>query len=309
MRIVFYGTPEFAVSSLKKLVENGKNIVAVVTAPDKPSGRGLKVSESAIKKFALQKDIPVLQPVNLKSDDFLNQLKELKPDLQIIIAFRMLPEKVWSLPPLGTFNLHASLLPQFRGAAPINRAIMSGEMITGVTTFFLQHQIDTGDILFSEEVEIKPDETAGELHDRLAKIGADLVMKTVNAIDEGKINPQPQPQHSELQHAPKIFREDCRVNWCENIHKVYNLIRGLSPYPAAWTIFNGKNFKIIRATKEDNDNVLECGKILTDNKSFLKIAVPGGYINLLEVQIEGKPKMTVEAFLRGNKIVEAVLGK
>ncbi|MFN3316928.1 MAG: methionyl-tRNA formyltransferase, partial [Raineya sp.] len=233
MRIIFMGTPEFAVPSLQVLVENGYNIVGVVTAPDKPAGRGKQMQVSEVKQYALSQNLPILQPEKLKSPDFLAELQALKADLQVVVAFRMLPEVVWAMPPIGTFNLHASLLPKYRGAAPINWAIINGETETGVTTFFLQHEIDTGNIIFQEKEPISPTDTAGSLYQRLMHKGAKLVLKTVQTIEKGDV--QTFPQVGEITHAPKIFRETCQIDWNKTSTEIYNFVRGLAPYPAAWT--------------------------------------------------------------------------
>ncbi|HEV7231105.1 MAG TPA: methionyl-tRNA formyltransferase [Bacteroidia bacterium] len=308
LRIVFMGTPEFAVASLDILLQNGYNIVGVITAPDRPAGRGLELMPSDVKKYALSKGLNILQPEKLKNETFLSELKALKADLQIVVAFRMLPELVWNMPRLGTINLHGSLLPQYRGAAPINRAVMNGETETGVSTFFLQQQIDTGKIIFREKTPIGADETTGELHDRLMMIGAGLVLKTVQAIEKGdypQIDQQSLLKKGDLlKEAPKLFKEDCRIRWSDDIHKVHNFIRGLSPYPAAFTELvspDGKShpLKIYKAQKEESLHQDEVGKVLTDEKTFLKIAVPGGYINIQEMQLAGKRKMATSEFLRG----------
>jgi len=306
MNILFLGTPDFATASLRQLVEAGENIVAVVTAPDKPAGRGQKLSSSSVKQYAESVGLKVLQPTNLKSEEFLHELNLLKADLAIVVAFRMLPKVVWNLPKYGTFNLHASLLPQYRGAAPINWAIINGEKETGVTTFFINENIDTGNILFQEKVEIRNDETAGSLHDKLMNVGAQLVLKTAKAIKEGNINPIPQNEVSELKAAPKIFKETCKVNWEKNIGEVYNLIRGMSPYPAAWSSFKNTtagsslSFKLYEVTKEEGNSIpLE---IKTDEKTFLKIGCTNGWIDVKEIQLEGKRRMPIDDFLRGFKI-------
>jgi len=246
LRIIFMGTPDFAVPTLQTLVENGQNVVAVITAPDKPAGRGLKLNESPVKQNAVSQQIPVLQPTNLKSETFLEVLKNYEADLQIIVAFRMLPEAVWNMPPLGSFNIHASLLPQYRGAAPINWAIMNGETETGVTSFFLKHQIDTGDIIFQDKTEILPVDDFGTLYEKLKHAGAALALKTVKAIEAGNVPSQPQIATSELKEAPKIFKETCQINWNQSAEKIHNFVRGLSPYPTAWTIFDEKTFKIFK---------------------------------------------------------------
>ncbi len=299
--IIFMGTPEFAVASLQALFENGFHIAAVVTAPDKPAGRGLKLSESAVKRFAIQKNIPVLQPEKLKDPAFHEQLKSFQPDLQIVVAFRMLPEVVWSMPPLGTINLHGSLLPQYRGAAPINRAIMNGESKTGVTTFKLQQEIDTGNILLMEEISIGPDETAGELHDRMKEIGAGLVTKTIRGMIDGSLQEKPQAagDPARLKMAPKIFTADCEINWDKPVQEIYNQIRGLSPFPAAFTFLDSKICKIFRSRMEVNSQAEITGKMETDGKTWLRYAASDGFIYVEEMQLEGKKKMGVSDFLRG----------
>jgi methionyl-tRNA formyltransferase len=305
MKIIFMGTPDFAVASLEALLEAGTEVVGVVTAPDKPAGRGQKLSESAVKQFAVEKGLKVLQPEKLKNPDFLAELKALNADLQVVVAFRMLPEVVWSMPPKGTINLHASLLPQYRGAAPINWAIINGEKESGVTTFFIKQEIDTGAILFVEKITIDENTTAGEYHDRLMNKGAGLLVKTVKAIESGRYTEQPQEQlieGQELKHAPKIFKEDCRIDWNQPVEKVYNLIRGLSPYPASYTDLNGKTFKLYKAVKETEQPTVEPGGYLTDNKTYLKFACANGYIQVTDVQLEGKKRMGVEEFLRGVKL-------
>ncbi|MBO9727552.1 MAG: methionyl-tRNA formyltransferase [Chitinophaga sp.] len=295
------GTPDFAVASLDILVQHGFNIVAVITAPDKPAGRGLQLQESAVKQYAVSKGLPVLQPEKLKNPDFIATLKELKADLQVVVAFRMLPEIVWNMPPEGTINVHASLLPHYRGAAPINWAIINGEKVSGVTTFKLQHEIDTGDILFSDKVAIREDETAGELHDALMHTGAQLLLKTVQAIAAGNAvgTPQANIPAADIKHAPKIFKETCQINWQQPLDKIYNHVRGLSPYPAAWTVFQGKNLKIYKAHKELTTPSKAPGEFDTDQKTYVKIAAADGYLYLDEIQLEGKKKMDIEAFLRG----------
>jgi len=303
MRIIFMGTPEFAVASLDALLEAGEEVVAVVTAPDKPAGRGQKLQQSAVKAFAISRGIPVLQPVKLRDPQFLDDLKSFAADLQVVVAFRMLPEAVWSMPPLGTVNLHASLLPQYRGAAPINHAVINGETESGVTTFLLQHEIDTGHILFSEKVPIGSDETAGDLHDKLMSVGAGLLVRTVKALAAGKAAPVPQerlaPADTVLKHAPKIFKEDGDINWHRSVDEVYNLIRGLSPYPAAYTELDGQLLKIFKASKEKVPVIHPVGSYYTDGTSFLKFTCADGYINVQEVQLAGKKRMDVQAFLRG----------
>lgn len=301
MRIIFMGTPDFAVASLDALVQNGYNVVAVITAPDKPAGRGLQLQQSAVKQYAVQHNIPVLQPEKLKNPAFLDELRAYKADLQVVVAFRMLPVVVWDMPPLGTINVHASLLPQYRGAAPINWAIINGEQRSGVTTFKLQHEIDTGNVLFSSEVPIRPDETAGELHDALMKAGAETLLRTVAALKEGNLHGQPQQEieAGELKHAPKIFKDDCRINWELPLEKVYNLVRGLSPYPTAFTMLQNKTLKIYKAEMEPATHNQAPGSVHSDKKTYLKFAAEGGYLNVLELQLEGKKKMGTEEFLRG----------
>lgn len=301
MRIVFMGTPDFAVASLDILVQNGYDIAGVITAPDKPAGRGLQLQESAVKKYAVAKGLKVLQPEKLKNPDFLEELQALKADLQVVVAFRMLPEAVWNMPPLGTINVHASLLPDYRGAAPINWAIINGEKVSGVTTFKLQHAIDTGNVLYNAQVPIREDETAGELHDALMQTGAEVLLKTVNAIADGTAEEKPQPalDPAQIKHAPKIFKDDCRINWEQPLDQVYNLVRGLSPYPTAWTMLQDKQLKIFKAAKEHATPSVAPGQVVSDQKTFLKIAAPDGYLLLQEIQLEGKKKMDIEAFLRG----------
>jgi methionyl-tRNA formyltransferase len=305
MRIVFMGTPEFAVTSLDALIKAGCEIVGVVTAPDKPAGRGQKVSESAVKQYAVANGLKVLQPEKLKNEKFLDELKALNADLQVVVAFRMLPEVVWNMPPKGTINLHASLLPQYRGAAPINWVIINGEKESGVTTFFLKQEIDTGDILFTEEIDLTGDETAGELHDSLMNMGAGLLVKTVKAVESGRYTENPQMHLAkgvELKHAPKIFKEDCKIDWNQSAEKVYNLIRGLSPYPTAFTILQEKILKVFGAEYQLTDTGEEPGEFLTDNRSYLKVAALDGFVNLTDVQLEGKKRMGIVEFLRGVRL-------
>jgi methionyl-tRNA formyltransferase len=304
MRIVFMGTPDFAVASLDILVQNGYDVAGVITAPDKPAGRGLQLQESAVKKYAVSKGLKVLQPEKLKNPQFLEELRALKADLQVVVAFRMLPEVVWDMPPLGTINVHASLLPDYRGAAPINWAIINGEKVSGVTTFKLQHAIDTGNILYSATVNIREDETAGELHDDLMRTGAEVLLKTVNALAAGTAEEKPQPDldPAQIKHAPKIFKEDCRINWEQPLEKIYNLVRGLSPYPTAWTTLQDKQLKVFKAVKEYSTPSVPPGQFVSDQKTYLKIAAPDGYLVLQEIQLEGKKKMDVESFLRGYRL-------
>ena len=305
LKIVFMGTPEFAVASLEKLVNSNFQVVGVITAPDKPAGRGRKLSESAVKKFALEQDLRILQPTNLKSPDFLNELSSLGANLFVVVAFRMLPEAVWKMPKYGTFNLHASLLPQYRGAAPINWVVINGESESGVTTFFINERIDTGEMILQERTEIGRAETAGELHDRLMVIGADLVLKTVELIQGGEVETTIQPESGELKAAPKIHKDSCQINWEEEGIVIFNHIRGLSPYPAAWTqLYNGDNtlvLKIMKAEIEMAAHSLDPGSI-TAGKKEMKVAVKGGYIQLLEIQLAGKRKMTIQEVLNGLKI-------
>lgn len=311
LRIVFMGTPDFAVPALDILVKNSYNIVGVITMPDKPAGRGYQLQPSPIKKYALTHNLNLLQPEKLKEESFLEALYALKADLQIVVAFRMLPEVVWNMPKMGTFNLHSSLLPHYRGAAPINRAIMNGEKISGVSTFFLQHAIDTGKIIFQESVDIAEDETAGELHDTLMILGSKLVLKTVKAIEEQNFTEIEQEKlikdGTVLNEAPKIFKEDCRINWNYAAEQIFNLIRGLSPYPAAFTELmdlkgNKTLLKLFKASKIIETHHLNIGDIECDQKSYLKVAVKDGFVLLHEVQLAGKSRMNVENFLRGNKI-------
>jgi len=302
MRIVFMGTPDFAVASLAALVDAGFEIVAVVTAADKPAGRGQKVSESAVKKYAVEKGLKVLQPVKLKDPEFISELQALKADLQVVVAFRMLPEKVWNMPPKGTINLHASLLPQYRGAAPINHAIINGETESGVTTFFLKHEIDTGDIIEARKVTINETDTAGDLHDQLMDTGAQLLVETVKAIEKEEYQEQPQLEAENLKHAPKIFKDFCKIDWNQPLLNIYNLVRGLSPYPTAFTQLNDKTLKIFKAEMEIAAPEIAPGAFITDGKTFLKFAAKDGFLKLTDLQYEGKKRMTVEEFLRGMRL-------
>ena len=309
-RIIFMGTPEFAVESLKALVENHYNVVAVVTMPDKPAGRGHKLQYSAVKEYAVAHNLPVLQPEKLKDENFLNELRSYKADLQIVVAFRMLPEVVWNMPEYGTFNLHGSLLPQYRGAAPINWAIINGEKETGVTTFFLTHEIDTGKVILQEKTEITEDDNVGNVYDRLMKIGAELVLKTVDMVINDEVNAVEQNtmfgDHSELKAAPKIFKETCLIDWNSNIDNIYNLVRGMSPYPAAWgkLLINEEEIpvKIFETKKILEGHIQEPGSIVTDNKSYLNVAVDGGFISIKALQLPGKKRMDIASFLNGTKI-------
>jgi methionyl-tRNA formyltransferase len=316
LRIVFMGTPEFAVASLEALVKAKCNIVGVITAPDKPAGRGMKITESAVKKYAVRKNLKVLQPEKLKSPEFLEELRSLKADLQIVVAFRMLPESVWNMPPLGTINLHGSLLPQYRGAAPINWAVINGEKETGVTTFKLKHEIDTGDILLQESFPIDENETAGEVHDKMKDIGARVLVETVKGLADGTLEERPQstvqsPQNKNgdaelltpdshlLKHAPKIFTETCNIDWRRSIEEIHNLIRGLSPFPGAFTELGDKTIKIFRSEKELLLPTSKPGRWESDGKTYLKFAAKDGYILFKDVQLEGKRRMLIEDFLRG----------
>jgi len=302
MNIVFLGTPDFAVASLQALIENGMKVVAVVTAPDKPAGRGMKLQQSAVKKYAVEKNIPVLQPEKLKNPGFLDELRSYQADVQVVVAFRMLPEVVWNMPPQGTINVHASLLPDYRGAAPINWAIIRGEKETGVTTFKLQHEIDTGNILLQSKVAISENETAGSLHDKLMKEGATLIVETLQQLEKGGLHEKAQVVTSESKHAPKLFTETSLINFNQPVATVYNLIRGLSPYPAAFTHVQQKKMKLFTCNKLIQTHNLQPGSIETDNKTYLRFACIDGLIDVKELQLEGKTRMKTEDFLRGNKI-------
>lgn len=297
------GTPEFAVPSLQILVENGFNIVGVVTAPDKPKGRGQKVIPSPVKAYAESQGLNILQPTNLKSPEFIEELKSLQANLQVVVAFRMLPELVWAMPEKGTFNLHASLLPQYRGAAPINWAIINGERETGVTTFFLKHEIDTGSVIFQERESIHMDDTVGSLYERLMQRGSWLVLRTAQAIAAGTAPSQPQDERLELKHAPKIFRETCQINWQLPAQQLYNFIRGLSPYPAAWTALQGKVLKIYSAKPSGKPAPDKApGEWLSDGKTFLAFKAADELMMVEELQLEGKKRMSTEEFLRGFQV-------
>jgi methionyl-tRNA formyltransferase len=314
-RIVFMGTPEFAVASLDALVRAGYNIVGVITAPDKQAGRGMKLTESAVKKYAVKKGLTVLQPEKLKNPDFLKELRSLQADLQVVVAFRMLPEVVWNMPRLGTINLHGSLLPQYRGAAPINWAVINGEPETGVTTFKLKHEIDTGDILLQESFPIGGNETAGEVHDKMKEIGAELLVKTVKGLMDGSLKAVEQSaagsrqsategsplitHDSRLKHAPKISTDTCRIDWTKSIDDIHNLVRGLSPYPAAFTELDDKIIKVFQCVKETAIPTSKTGGWESDGKTYLKFAASDGYVYLKDVQLEGKKRMLIEDFLRG----------
>lgn len=302
LRIIFMGTPDFAVATLKTLVEAKYNIVGVITAPDKPAGRGQKLHESAVKQYAVSQNLTVLQPTNLKNEAFLKELKQLNANLQIVVAFRMLPKVVWQMPAYGTFNLHASILPNYRGAAPINWAIINGESKTGVSTFFINEEIDTGDMILQERIEIKPDENAGSLHDKLMNIGSALVLKTVKLIENDYVKTCPQKDTLDIKTAYKLNRENCKINWNDSLEQIYNLIRGLSPYPAAWcTLINGNDeldIKIYKADKEQVSHNHVVGTILSSKKE-LKVAVSNGYIIINEIKLPGKRSMDVKSLLNG----------
>ena len=304
LRIVFMGTPEFAVASLDKLVTDGCNIVGVITAPDKQAGRGMQLQQSAVKKYAVEKGLHILQPEKLKNEIFIEELKTLKADVQAVVAFRMLPEIVWNMPPMGTINVHGSLLPQYRGAAPINWAVINGEAYTGVTTFKLQHEIDTGNILLAEKIKIEENDTAGTVHDKLKDLGANLLLETIKGLAANTLIEQPQPstfilQPSTLFHAPKLFTETGKIVWSKPVEEIYNLIRGLSPYPAAYTSLNGKTLKLFMVEKLIESPSIEIGSYRTDEKNYLQFACTNGYINILSLQLEGKKRMEVKDFLRG----------
>ena len=308
LRIVFVGTPEFAVPSLSILVQNGYRVVGVITTPDKPSGRGQKLSASPVKKYCEENKLKILQPNNLKNTAFIEELKSLKANLQVVVAFRMLPEIVWNMPEYGTFNLHASLLPQYRGSAPINWVIINGEKETGVTTFFLQHEIDTGSIIFQDKEMITDSDTTGTLHERLMDKGAKLVLKTVKVIAQNKYTLTVQNESQVLNSAPKIVKNTCRIDWTRQRDDVYNFIRGLSPYPGAWTYWNRDTIlKIFRVSKS-GDSPSETrkekpGEIYTDNKNFIMVNTGSGWLNIEELQMQGKIRMNVADFVRGNKII------
>ena len=301
MRIIFFGTPDFAVASLDALVQSKFDVVAVVTAPDKPAGRGQQIQASPVKIYAEKIGLPILQPLKLKDPEFIDTLKNLHADLQIIVAFRMLPEQVWNMPPLGTFNLHASLLPQYRGAAPIHWAIINGEKETGVTTFRLQHAIDTGDILLQERIPISPDMTAGALHDIMMVIGAQTLVKTLNGLISNSIQAKPQEDALLSAHAPKIFTKDCEINWQQPVVKVHNLIRGLAPFPGAITKVDGKIVKLFSTSILHENPKEPIGSFVTDGKTYARFACSDGYIQLNDIQWEGKKRMPIADFLRGYK--------
>ena len=306
LRIIFMGTPEFAVASLDAMVNAGMNIVCVITAPDKPAGRGMKMTESAVKQYAVANGLPVLQPEKLKAPEFIQSLRSLNADLQVVVAFRMLPEIVWSMPPLGTINLHGSLLPKYRGAAPINWAVINGESITGVTTFRLQQEIDTGNILMQESFPIGPNDTAGDVHDKMKEIGARLLVRTIDGLADGTISEKPQlpslsTEGQTLPQAPKLFTETCRINFHLNADRVHNLIRGLSPFPGAFTEWEGKMVKIFRTEKVSIPlgESKSPGSFRTDQKTYLWFYCGTDAVSVLELQLEGKKRMKIEEFLRG----------
>jgi methionyl-tRNA formyltransferase len=313
LRVAFMGTPEIATASLDAISKAGFRIAGVVTAPDKPAGRGQKLQMSAVKEYALQHNLPILQPANLKNQEFIQQLKEMQPDVMVVVAFRMLPESAWSLPPLGTFNMHASLLPQYRGAAPINWAIINGETKTGVTTFFLDKEIDTGKIIMQKEIPVYEGETAGSLHDRLKEAGAEIVIETLEKIRMNQIKTIDQKElateEKELKRAPKIFREDCKINWDAPANKICNLIRGLNPFPGAFTELETENepmmMKIFEALPIITDHNHQPGKIFTDNKNYIKLSTSDGYVDIKNLQAAGKKRMKTEEFLRGYSFQQA----
>lgn len=300
------GTPDFAVASLDALVKAGHDLVGVVTAPDRPSGRGQKINQSAVKKYAVEHELKVLQPEKLKAPEFLEELSSLQAELFVVVAFRMLPELVWGMPPKGTFNLHGSLLPKYRGAAPIHWAVINGETETGVTTFFLDHKIDTGEVIDQVTMPIGETETTGDVHDRMMALGAELVAKTAKALDAGEVETKPQLHTDSMPHAPKIFRQDCKVDWTQPLKSVYNKIRGLSPYPGAWTTLEGKTFKLLKTAKEEGAHDRPSGELVLENNQ-LKVAVSGGYITVQELQLEGKRRMKADEFLRGYDVTNKVL--
>ncbi len=301
MRIVFMGTPEFAIPSLKKLLENGYEVVAVITAPDRPAGRGRKLRPSPVKVYAESADLHVMQPEKLKDPEFLAELRALKPDLAVVVAFRMLPELVWSIPKRGTFNLHAALLPNYRGAAPLNWVIINGDIETGATTFFIDNMIDTGPMLLQRKLSIPDDWTVGDLHDDMMEMGGELVLDTVKAIESNTIAPKPQDQNALRHQAPKIFKEDCQIDWNKPVRDVYNFIRGLSPYPTAWTTLEGKMLKVLNTRRTNKSNTPLPGKAVISKGNKLFISCMDGWLEITELQLEGKKRMKTEEFLRGYK--------
>jgi methionyl-tRNA formyltransferase len=316
LRIVYMGTPEFAVESLRCLVEGGYNVVGVITMPDKPVGRhGSTLQPSPVKQYAVEHGLKVLQPERLKEESFVDELRALRADLQIVVAFRMLPEVVWNMPPMGTFNLHASLLPQYRGAAPINWAVINGDTETGITTFFLKHEIDTGEIIQQERVPISDTDNVGIVHDKLMMLGGKLVLETVDNILAGSVHPIPQEQLLQgvdaLRPAPKIFKETCRIDWNQPLKRIYDFIRGLSPYPAAWSELNQADgtkvaLKIYETEKNFVEHHLPIGTVCSDGKTFFKVAVNGGYLSIKELQLAGKKRLRIEEFLRGYKVNDSL---
>ncbi len=303
-KIVFMGTPSFAVASLKALLDAKMNVVGVVTAPDKPAGRGMQLQQSAVKQFALVHQLPIAQPEKLKSPEFFAQIQAWQPDIQIVVAFRMLPESIWSFPPMGTLNVHGSLLPKFRGAAPINWAIINGEKETGVTTFRLQHAIDTGDILLQERIPISPDMTAGALHDIMMEVGAQTLVTTLNGLIAGAIQAKPQQEGLDSFHAPKIFTKDCEIGWQQPVVQIHNLIRGLAPFPGAITKVDGKLVKLFSTSMMHEIPKEPIGSFVTDGKTYARFACSDGYIQLNDIQWEGKKRMPISDFLRGYKKVD-----
>lgn len=314
LRIVYMGTPEFAVEPLHCLVEGGYNVVGVLTMPDKPAGRGHKVQFSPVKEYALEHNLPLLQPEKLKDEAFVEELRAWKADLQIVVAFRMLPEVVWNMPRLGTFNLHASLLPQYRGAAPINWAVINGDKETGITTFFLKHEIDTGEVIQQVRVPIADTDNVGIVHDKLMMLGGRLVIETVDAILDGTVKPIPQERMAvvgELRPAPKIFKDTCRIDWNQPVKRIYDFIRGLSPYPAAWTELVQPDgtvlvLKIFETEKVVESHSLPSGTIQTDGKTYIRIAVPDGFINIRSLQLPGKKRLKTDELLRGFRLADEV---
>lgn len=301
LRIVFLGNPDFALHHLQRLIEEGFNVIGVVSAPDRPAGRGMKLRSTPVGQYAKDHNIPLLQPKNLKSEDFQDELQALKADIQVVIAFRMLPVAVWDMPPMGTVNIHASLLPQYRGAAPINWAIINGETKTGVTSFKLKHQIDTGDILLQRSCEISSTDTAGSLHDKLMYLGADTIVDTLHGLLDESITEKPQAEfeEAELKYAPKIFTEDCEIDWNKSALNIYNMVRGLSPYPVAFFMHNELRFKLYSCDHQKLDHNEDIGSLNTDNKTFAHIYCSDGYIILEELQMQGKQRMDIQTFLRG----------
>lgn len=302
LRIIFMGTPEFAVTTLKKLVENNYNIVGVITAPDKPAGRGRKLHESAVKEYAKSKGLHILQPTNLKQDSFIEELEALQANLQIVVAFRMLPKVVWQMPEHGTFNLHASLLPNYRGAAPINWAIINGEQKTGVSTFFIDEKIDTGEMILQKELDILPNDTAGDLHDKLMHLGSDLVIDTIKLIEQGNVVTSPQPNNFDIKTAYKLNKDNCLIDWNDSMKNIYNKVRGLNPYPAAWCLLKNKdeelNIKVYKVEKIEESHNFDVGQIVI-TKDDLKVAVKKGFILLKELKLPGKRRMDIKSLLNG----------